>query len=203
MPYNRAYSIDEVTRILEASEHRPKPGGAETGHAIRTHTLERRDMFSRPHKKKHDQKKMEEKKYVEKDSVFLVDRKYLATVVHEALNSPSGQRELEKLNIPKEKMVVIKTVILRQGKSTDFDIFTVFRWKDEPQTSFDWLSTTPGDGYIAQLYVEIHKVRESRNEGIHIQTVYPREYARTSGDNIIEMRPSKAVRIQRLGQRNG
>jgi hypothetical protein len=108
-------------------------------------------------------------------------------MVHEALNSPSGQRELEKLNRSDEP-VEIRTVVLRQGK--DFDIFTVYRPKKEgEQTSFDWLSVTQGDGYIVQIFVLVCKVLNSSEQEIHIQTAFPEDYARTRGDEMVRATP--------------
>jgi hypothetical protein len=122
------------------------------------------------------------------DSTFLVSRNHLAAIVQEALNSDSGQRELEKLNSPACKRVDIRTVILRQG--ADFDIFTVYRPPVKgQQTSFDWLSTTNGDGYIVQVFVQVYKIPNSTNNEIHIQTAFPEYYARTSGNNIGIVRP--------------
>lgn len=175
MAYNRPYSVDEVARILDASEHRHRPdrsvGQGPKGHAISQHTLERENFFSRS------------TKLPPKDSVFLINRAALAKLVHEALNSPSGQTKLLELNAPNCESVAIRYVILRQGN--DFDIFTVFRPKaKESQTSFDWLSTTKGDGFIVQVFVLVVKVPGS-TEVIHIQTVFPEDYARTLNENIV------------------
>lgn len=172
MTYNRSYTLDEVARILDASEHRPRPdrpsGTGAKGHAVSLHTLERKSAFARPGK------------LPVKDSTFLVSRNSLVPMVHEALNSPSGQRELEKLNQPSQASVEIRAVILRQGEH--FDIFTVYRPKDG-QTSFDWLSSTNGDGFIVQVFVLVVKIPNSSE--IHIQTAFPEDYARTSNENIV------------------
>jgi hypothetical protein len=172
MAFDRHYSVEEVGRILDASEHRPRPDtqSGHTGHAISLHTRERKDVFSRPKKRK--------------DSLFLVSRNSLAEIVCEALNSTSGQRELEKLNRPKEKVVEIRAVVLRRGE--DFDILTVYRpGPKNSQTSFDWLSTTNGDGYIVQVLVVVVKIPNSASEEIHIQTAFPEDSARTWRGNIM------------------
>jgi len=174
MIYNRPYELADVARILDASEHRPRPdilsGTGPKGHAISLHTLERKNLFARDK---------------QRDSLFLVSRSDLAEIVHEALNSASGQRELEKLNQPNRKAVVIRTVIIRQG--SNFDILTLYRPKTDEQVSFDWLSTTKGDGYIVQLFVTVYKIPNSAND-IHIQTVYPDHFARISGGEIVGCR---------------
>jgi hypothetical protein len=174
MPYNRPYSLDEVVRILDASEQRPRPdiaaGNGPKGHAISLHTIERPDKFSRPGN------------IPEKDSTFLVTRNSLAAIVHEVLNSAPGQRELEKLNGSSQKSAKISSIILRQGQ--ELDIFTVYRPK-EGQTSFDWLSTTNGDGYIVQVFVLVYKIPNSTSDEIHIQTAFPKDFARTSGETIV------------------
>jgi hypothetical protein len=175
MNYNRPYSFDEVTQFLIASEHRPRPDltgpGVPSGHAISLHTSERKDVFSRPGA------------IPKKDSIFMVARNSLVAMVHEALNSNSGQRELEKLNAPSVKSAKINCVILRQGPG--FDIFTVYRPADGKQSSFDWLSTTKGDGFIVQVFVLVYKIPNSPTGALHIQTVFPIDFARTAGDEII------------------
>ncbi|WFP49652.1 hypothetical protein PL263_16315 [Methylomonas sp. EFPC3] len=95
-----------------------------------------------------------------------------------------GQIELVKLNNPQCKKVEIRGVVLRKGR--DFDIFTVYRPKTKgAQTSFDWLSTHKGDGFIVQLFILVCKLPGSSREEIHIQTAFPEDYARTSGDDIL------------------
>ena len=171
MSFRRNYSLNEVVQMLDASEHRPRPDKAAgaPGHAASLHTLERRDVFSRPTKKK--------------DSVFLVNRQGLATLVHEALNSPSGQSKLAELDSESCYSVEIRSVVLRKGNG--FDVFTVYRPKEkDAQTSFDWLSTTNGDGFIVQVFVLVVKLSGMSRE-LHIQTAFPEDYARTSGDNIV------------------
>jgi len=157
--------------MLEASEHRPRPdrvAGAR-GHAISLHTLERKDVFSRPSKKK--------------DSVFVVNRQALASLVHEAFNSPSGQAKFAELDAPECQAVEIRSVILRQGEG--FDVFTVYRPKGaDAQTSFDWLSTTKGDGFIVQIFILVIRLPGVTNE-LHIQTAFPEDYARTAGETIV------------------
>jgi hypothetical protein len=108
-------------------------------------------------------------------------------IVHEVLNGPSGQQKLAELNDAKAKSVEIRTVILRQG---DFDVFTVYRPKEKgTQTSFDWLSSTKGDGYIVEVFVLVIKVPGSSSEEIHIQTTHATDYARTLSDEIVGRRP--------------
>ena len=195
MTYNRQFTLQEVVEILHASEGRVRPdltsGVGPKGHTISLHTQERADKFARP--PSHDGKPA---RLPSADSTFLVDRNSLAMMVHEALNSPSGQRELEKLN-GSEQRVEIRSVILRQGK--DFDVFTVYRPKKEGQTSFDWLSVGKGDGYIVQVYVNVYKIPNSSEDAIHIQTAFPEDYARTQGDSIVRAEPrpgSKHYKLQ-------
>ncbi len=178
MAYNRTYSLQDVVRILNESEHRLRPditsGSGPKGHAISMHTLERKNMMAREGHLKEPVK----------DSIFLVDRNSLATMVHEALNSPTGQRELARLNEPDTKYVTIESVVLRQGKN--FDIFTVYRPKPKGEQSyFDWLSVTKGDGYIVQVFVLVYRIPNSREDDIHIQTAFAKDFARTQGDAII------------------
>jgi hypothetical protein len=185
MPYNRTYSLQEIVEILHASEGRPRPdvapNVAEDGHAISLHTHERTDKFARPKKKSGEAARLPKV-----DSTFLVDRNSLAALVHEALNAPSGQVELAKLNDPKLGSIKIQSIVLRQG--ADFDIFTVYRPK-EGQTSFDWLSVAKGDGYIVQIFVLVCKIPHSSGEAIHIQTAFPEDFARTQGDSIVRATP--------------
>jgi len=103
-------------------------------------------------------------------------------MVQEALNSPTGQRELARLHEPDTNSVKISSVVLRQGK--DFDIFTVYRPKGE-QMFFDWLSLTKGDGYIIQMFVYVFRLTGSKEDQIHIQTAFPKDFARTDGDSIV------------------
>jgi hypothetical protein len=185
MAYNRPYSVRDVIEILRESEHRPRPdiasGTGPKGHAISLHSKERYNKFSRP-------SQGGGAAYLPTaDSTFLVDRNSLALMVHEALNSPPGQRALEQLNAPEQKCVAIRSVILRQG--ADFDVFTVYRPKKEGQTSFDWLSAAKGDGYIVQIFVLVYKIPDSSEEAIHIQTAFPEDYARTLGDSIVRAEP--------------
>ena len=182
MQYNRPYTFNEVLHILNASEHRSRPdrpsGFGVKGHAISLHTAERENYFARPGA------------LPVKDSTFLISRRSMAEIVHEALNSPLGQRRLEDLNKPEISSVGIRTVILRQGKDgKNFDIFTVYRPKEVgSQYSFDWLSTTRADGYIVQVFVLVVKVPGSSNAEIHIQTAFPEQYGRTVGNEIVGMR---------------
>jgi hypothetical protein len=177
MAFDRPYSVEEVQRILSASEHRPRPdvlsGTGPTGHAISLHTSERLCKFSRPGGS-----------LPAKDSTFLISRNSLAGIVHEALNSPPGQRELKKLNDPQVKVANIRSIILRQG--ANFDIFVVYRPKTgDPQTSFEWASTRTGDGYIVDLFVQVYKISGATSGEIHIQTAYAKDFARTLGENIL------------------
>ncbi|MCQ8128313.1 hypothetical protein [Methylomonas rivi] len=185
MAYNRSYSLQDTANILNASEGRPRPGvpltKAESGHAISLHTRERVDSFSRPKKKNGKDAKLPRE-----DSIFLVDRHSLVSMVHEALNSRSGQSELERLNEPDVSSVEIQSVVLRQGK--DFDIFTVYRPK-KGQMSFDWASVVKGDGYIVLIYILVCKIPNSSSQEIHIQTAFPKDYARTQGDEIFRDTP--------------
>jgi hypothetical protein len=169
--FRRSYTVDEVVHMLNASEHRPRPdrSAGAPGHAASLHTLERRDVFSRPTKRK--------------DSIFVLDRNGLAGIVHEALNSASGQAKLAELDSPTCRSTEIRSVVLRKGKG--FDVLTVYRPKGkDAQTSFDWLSTTHGDGFIVQVFVLLIKVSDTSDE-LHIHTAFPEDYARTSGDAII------------------
>lgn len=171
MSFRRNYSLEEVVRMLDASEHRPRPDRAAgaPGHAASLHTLERRDVFSRPARKK--------------DSIFLLDRTGLAGIVHEAMNSPSGQAKLAELDSAACQSTEIRSVVLRKG--TAFDVLTVYRPKEkDAQTSFDWLSTTDGDGFIVQVFVLLIKIPGTA-DGLHIHTAFPEDYARTSGDTIV------------------
>ena len=184
MPYNRPFTLQEVVEVLRASEGRLRPditsGAGPKGHAISLHTQERADKFARP---SHGGKPAH---LPAQDSTFLVDRNCLAAMVHEALNSPSGQQELVKLNGSAIK-AEIRCVVLRQG--SDFDVFTVYRPKQGGQTSFDWLSVGKGDGYIVQVFVLVYKIPNSSAEAIHIQTAFPEDYARTQGDAIVRAAP--------------
>ena len=124
---------------------------------------------------------------VPKDDIFGISRNSLVPIIHEVLNSPAGQRELRKLNQKTKLRVQIRSVILRQN--ADLDIFTVYRPEREgAQTYFDWLSTTKGEGYIVQVYVLVIKIPRSSSDGIHIQTAFPEDFARTFGNEIV--RPS-------------
>jgi hypothetical protein len=176
MAYNRTYTLQEVVEILSASEHRVRPGSKSAtgpkGHAISLHTQERKDKLSRPGR------------LPEVDSTFLVDRNSLSAIVHEALNSSSGQKELERLN-HEAGPAEIHSVVLRRGEN--FDIFVVYRPKGGGQTSFDWASVAKGDGYIIQVYVAVHKIPGSQE--IHIQTAYAEDFARTLGDSIERVEP--------------
>jgi hypothetical protein len=108
-------------------------------------------------------------------------------IVHEVLNGPAGQQKLAELNDPKKQSVEIRALILRQG---DFDVFTVYRPREVgSQASFDWLSSTKGDGCIVEVFVLVIKVPGSSSEEIHIQTTHPKHYARTLGDEIVARRP--------------
>jgi hypothetical protein len=177
MSYDRPYSIEETKQILDASEHRPRPdslpGTGTHGHAISLHTLERQDKWSRIGR------------IPKADSIFAISRNSLAPIIYEVLNSPSGQRELKKLNEENRQYVEIRTVILRQ--SAELEIFTVYRPKGG-QSSFDWLSTTNGDGYIVQVFVLVIKIPGSTRHEIHIQTAFPEDYARTRGNEIVRPR---------------
>lgn len=178
MPYNRVYSPEEIHQILCASERRPRPvkppGIGKTGHAISMHTAEREDFFSRPG--------IPSNRLPEKDSILLGSHKHLILAVQEVLNSTPGQIELAKLNHPNKYSVEIQGVILRKGNG--FDVFTVYRPEGQ-QSSFDWLSTHKGDGYIVQMFILVCKLRGSAREEIHIQTAFPEDYARTLGDEIL------------------
>ena len=178
MPYNRFYSREEIHQILCDSERRPRPdiapGLAKPGHAISLHTDQREDFFSRPG--------ISSNKLPKKDSIFLGSRKHLILAVHEVINSTPGQIELAKLNHPDVNSVVIRGVILRE--SNGFDIFTVYRPKGQ-QSSFDWLSSHKGDGYIVQVFILVCKIHGSPCEEIHIQTAFPEDYARTLCDEIL------------------
>lgn len=180
MPYDREYTLSETRIILDASENRPRPDRpgdqAKTGHAYSYHTLARGNPFTRVGDNGIQA-------YLPPiDSIFAIPRLSLVPIVHEVLNSVSGQRGLRKLNDSEKTNVALRDVILRQGN--EFDIFTVYRPRDGGQSSFDWLSTTPGDGYIVQVFVLVVKV-PGQSEQIHIQTAYPEDYARTNGDDII------------------
>ncbi len=180
MAYNRVYSPEDINLILCASEHRPRPGVppefAKLGHTISLHTSERRDYFSRPG--------VPSNQLPAKDSVLLCSRSSLVLALHEVFNSNPGQIELAKLNNPSATSVVLRGVILRQGK--DFDVFTVYRPRGEgAQSYFDWLSTHRGDGFIVQLFILVCKIPGSASEEIHIQTAFPEDYARTLGDEIL------------------
>lgn len=171
MSFRRNYTLEEIVRMLNASEHRPRPdrSAGAAGHAASLHTLERKDVFSRP--KRH------------KDSIFALDRNGLAGIVHEALNSPPGQAKLAELDDPTCHSAEIRSVVLRKGE--DFDIFTIYRPKGkETQTFFDWLSTHDGDGFIVQVLVLVVRIPGTSNE-LHIHTAFPEDYARTSGDTIV------------------
>jgi hypothetical protein len=180
MAYNREYTLQDVVDILNASENRPRPdmatGTGPRGHAISMHSNERKDKFDRPGQN-----------IPTRDSTFLVDKYSLATMVHEALNSPTGQRELAKLNQSSTKSVRFSSVVLRRGK--DFDIFTVYRPK-EGQSYFDWLSVTKGDGYIVEVFVYVVKVPGPSQDEIHVQTAFAKDFARTDGDLIVRPRSS-------------
>lgn len=171
MSFRRNYALSEVVRMIDASEHRPRPGttAGAPGHAASHHTLERRDVFSRPTKRK--------------DTVFLVNREGLAEIVHEALNSPSGQARLAALDSNSCHSVEIRSVLLRKGDG--IDVLTVYRPKEkDAQTSFDWLSTTNGDGFIVQVFILVVKIPGISDE-LHIQTAFPEDSARTAGDTIV------------------
>lgn len=177
MPYNRPYSLSDVVRILDASEHRPiaqgKQGEDLVGHAISTHSIERTNVFARP----------DGKTPPDKDSIFLISRNSLATIVHEALNSTTGQRQLQKLNGQRTKPVSWRTVVLRKGD--DFDVLTVNRPEAAgSQMSVDWLSAAKGDGFIVDVLVKVYKLPASTGEDIHVQTAFPMQAARTTGDDI-------------------
>lgn len=177
MPYDREYSLQETRLILDSSENRPRPGKTSTGHAYSMHTRDRKNVFSRP------QQNNQPAHLPEKDSIFNIPRLSLVPIIHEVLNSPSGQRGLHKLNQPSKKHITLRSVILRKG--SEFDIFTVFRPPEGGQMSFEWLSTSNGDGYIVQVLVLVVKVLGTTSEEIHIHTAYPEDYARTLGDDIV------------------
>jgi hypothetical protein len=178
MPYDRLYSVNEVERILDASEQHG-------GHSISRHTKEAKDLWvgRRP----------KGKVPPPKDSIFMVSRTAMIAIVREVLNSPSGQAELGRLNDPNVKKVEISSVVLREG--ADFDVLTIYRptvpeEKAGPvQTYFDWLSTTKGDGFIVQVKVVVFRATYGSNEEIHILTTFPDKYARTHGDRIVGERP--------------
>jgi len=178
MSYNRLYSKEEIHQILCASERRSRPDKpldfGKAGHAISLHTVQREDFFSRPG--------ISSDKLPKKDSILLGSRKNLILAVHEILNSIPGQIKLAELNHPDVDSVIIRGVILRNGNG--FDIFTVYRPKNG-QSSFDWLSSHKGDGYIVQIFILVCKLRNSSRGEIHIQTAYPEDYARTLGDEIL------------------
>lgn len=180
MPYDREYSLSETRLILDVSENRQRPDRpaniARTGHAYSLHTRARSNVFARP---AHNNQPAN---LPATDSIFFIPRLSLVPIIHEVLNSPPGQRGLRKLNQQSKTHVALRSVILRQG--SEFDIFTVFRPSGGGQTSFEWLSTTQGDGYIVQVFVLVVKV-PGANEEIHIQTAYPEDYARTDGDDIV------------------
>lgn len=180
MAYNRHYSKENIHQILCASERRLRPDvpqhHAKIGHAITLHTEDREDFFSRPN--------VPPNKLPTKDSIFLGSRKHLILAVHEILNSIPGQTELKKLDHPGINSVVIRGIILRTGN--EFDIFTVYRPRGTgKQSSFDWLSTHQGDGFIVQVFILVCKIPNSNSSEIHIQTAFPEDYARTLGDEIL------------------
>jgi len=181
MPYNRHFTQQDVARILNESEGRVRPGAkgdkSPFGHVFAQHTSLRTDFFGRKNAKG---------KPIKQDTTFLVPPARMVELVHEALNSVPGQRALVELNHPDCKDVVIKSILIR--RQTDFDIFINYQPKGG-QLSFDWLSTTTGDGFIFQLFVLVYKLPNSTREDIHIQTAYANDFARLQGDEIIRVRP--------------
>ena len=183
MAYNRPYSVQEVVEILAASEGRPRPdiadGTGEPGHSFSRHSSERVDKLSR-----HDADGKTIDQYA--DSTFLVDRNSLAQVVHDVLNSTAGQAELAKLG--GRKSVEIRSQVVRQG--SDLDIFVVYRPQIAgDQMSVDWLSAAQGDGCVVDVYVKVYKIPNSPDEGIHIQTAYPKGFLRTQGGAPVRVKP--------------
>ncbi|BBU31924.1 hypothetical protein BTHE68_56580 [Burkholderia sp. THE68] len=191
MAYNRTYSLQEVVDILNSSEHRLRPDltsqNGPRGHAISMHTEERICMCARP---PHNGAPA---KLPEVDSTLLAGRTSLALLVHEALNSAPGQRELDTLNAPGVNSASIRSVILRQGR--DLDVFTVYRPSKPGQTSFDWLSAARGDGCIVTIFVRVYKIPGSRDEAIHIQTAFPLDFATTIGESIARARPRPGSKL--------
>jgi hypothetical protein len=181
MPYNRHFTQQDVARILDASEGRVVPGAtgpqAPIGHVFAQHTNLRTNFFGR---------KNSGGKPIKQDTTFLVPPARMAELVHEALNSVPGQSQLVALNHPDCKRVEIESILIRRHE--DFDIFINYQPKGK-QLSFDWLSTTTGDGFIFQLFVLVYKMPNSAREDIHIQTAYANDFARLQGDEIVRVRP--------------
>jgi hypothetical protein len=175
MAYNRVFSHSDVLRILRESEGRPRPDlgvtDAPKGHSLSLHTTARRDYFGRGSRTP-----------PQRDSTFLVPPASMATLVQEALNSVPGQRALVKLNHPDYKSTTIESILIKKG--VGFDIFTVHR-PPEAQSYFDWLSSTNGDGFIVLMFVLVYKIPGSVKDDIHIQTAYPKDYARLQGEEIV------------------
>ena len=181
MPYNRLYSLEDVRRILNASEGRRRPmaqgpGPGPVGHAMTQHTLAREEWFGRRDAGGNP---------IEADSTILVPPQRMTEFVHEALNSVPGQRALVKLNHPGVSSVRIRSILIRQH--ADFDIFVVYQ--PEGQLSFDWASVTPGNGIIFEMFVLVYKLPNSPNEEIHVQTAYPKSFARLDGEEVVLRKP--------------
>jgi hypothetical protein len=175
MAYNRKFTLPDVARILQQSEGRPRPDftspNAPAGHALALHTSARQNVLGRGGNYQ-----------PEADSMFVMPPADMAGFVCEALNSMPGQRALVTLNDPATKRAKIESLVIR--KQAKFDIFAVYR-PGGGQSSFDWLSTMKGDGFIFLLFVLVCKIPNSATEDIHIQTAYPKDYARLQGEEII------------------
>ena len=167
MPYARQYTRNEVHDILVASERRYRPGvpsgKAHQGHAIGQHADSRADICDR-------------RDTEESDGRFL-SRKDLVLAVAEALNSPTGQKELAKL-VTEQTVQISAQIVLNAGKLTAEVVGNP--WAKVPK-SVSKKKKLPAEGPqfyavkpVLGVTVIVDRLLPPNTDcGIHIQTAYP------------------------------
>jgi hypothetical protein len=192
MPYDRIYTLSEVSRILYESELRPRPATGMPGHALGQHGDLRDDITDKRFKPVillaatlEETRAMRPEdgvgtpiaphKLEPKDGKFL-SRKDVIKAVHEALNSPGGQQELRKLNGTANSVKIAVKLVLNQGKlraavcqHPTINTGT----KKKPNLVFVTGPTFYQEGFVDRIVLIVDKLPDP-NAGceIHIQTVW-------------------------------
>lgn len=189
MPYDRVYTLNDVSRILYESELRPRPTTGMPGHALGQHGDLRKDITDLRYKsvillaETLEQSRamspndgwgtpIAPHKLEAKDGKFL-SRKDAIKAVHEALNSPGGQQELRKLNGTEKAVKIEQQIVLNQGKLEAVSCqFPTIKKGKNPIFGVP----TTHEGTVESVVLIVDKLPDP-NLGcdIHIQTAYPKK----------------------------
>ena len=191
MPYDRNYTLSEVSQSLYESELRPRPSTGMPGHALGQHGDMRNDVTDKRYKpvillaatlEETRAMRPEEgvgmpiapHKFEPKDGKFL-SRKDVILAVHEALNSPGGQPELRKLNCAVKSVKIAVKLVLNQGKvrAAVCQHPTISHGSGGPV--FVPGPTFYQEGFVDSIVLIVDKLPDPNPGcGIHIQTAYPK-----------------------------